>query len=249
MGGKGSGRRPRAETIAREIEKQRVVAQGQAAVADEMESELEFVPTPVKLQYVKQPTGSTIQVQGDAEREFYERQRDNYMQQYKFTEVSDLSDLDALLLHETLDFRYTSQLASGKAYDGRALVFGEEEQFRQNKLAEAKVIGDLKRQLGITRAARDQQQGNVADYIRELQRRAKEFGVYRDEQRSLSISLMKELESIVTTWQRSNETERRVVGIETEADIVTWILDTMLPRLHAFEAAFLAEQKKWRADL
>jgi hypothetical protein len=258
MGGPGSGRKKSAETIERELR----VAQGKPVVTPMQASRAraaaaktaatkKAVAKPPKLiaivlRKVAQPTGSAIEVQGKAEELFYNTQKAAYLDQNKFDAVSDLADLDALLMHELLDFRYTSQLSSGKMYDGIFLPFRLEEQFRQNKLAEAKIIGELKRQLGLTRASRDQQQGSVADYIANLRLRAREFGINRNNQAVEAITLMNELSSIVGTFDRSNEFERRKTGIETDEQIVAWVRDKMVPKFHSIDAEFRANgQKYW----
>jgi len=198
---------------------------------------------------VKQPTGSEITVQGEAEEKFYAQQRDKYVNEFKFESSADLADLDALLMHELLDYRYTTQLASGKAYDGRLLVYGEEDQLRQNKLAEAKVIADLKKQLGISRASRDGTQSDVYAYIQNLLKRGREFGAYRNDQIYRAIVLANELTSIVGTFDRSNENERRIVGYETEADIVNWVREKFIPQFREVDEAFQQGQKSWVGQL
>ncbi len=237
MGGPGSGRRKSAETIGAQMDQQTA----SATVA--------FQSAAPQLLTVTQPTGSDLKVQGKGEQQFYNRQKSLYLAQNKFEDVADLADLDALLMHELLDFRYSTQLASGETYDGIGLVYAAEEQLRQNKLAEAKVIGELKRQLGLTRASRDASTGSTADYIKELLKRAKEFGVNRNNQVVTAITLAMELTSIVETYDRSNTVERQVVGIEDEKDIVAWVRDTFIPGFAAVDLAFRESQTLWRGTL
>lgn len=236
MGGPGSGRRKAAQTIAQNLERD----MANVTVGD--------LPV-IELRVVKQPTGSELKVQGRDEEKFYNQQKRKYLDENKFDAISDLADLDALLMHELLDFRYSTQLASGKNYEGLFLNYAAEEQLRQNKLAEAKVIGELKRQLALNRASRDASQGSTADYIADLLKRAKEFGVNRDNQIMRAIVLANELRSIVETYDRSNLTERRVVGIESEEDIVTWVRETFIPQFAAVDLAFRENQRLWKGTL
>lgn len=238
MGGPGSGRRKSAETIGAQMGEQMATVNVGSTN-----------PPPPQLLTVTQPTGSDLKVQGKVEQQYYNRQKKLYLEQNKFEDVSDLADLDALLMHELLDFRYSTQLASGETYDGISLVYAAEEQLRQNKLAEAKVIGELKRQLGLTRASRDASSGSTADYIKELLKRAKEFGVNRDNQIVKAITLAMELTSIVETYDRSNTVERQVVGIEDEKDIVDWVRKTFIPGFAAVDLAFRESQRLWRGTL
>lgn len=237
MGGPGSGRRKAAQTIAEQIS--RDMAQVTTGGA----------PPVIELRVVKQPTGSELKVQGRDEERFYNQQKKKYLDENRFDAISDLADLDALLMHELLDFRYSTQLASGKNYDGLFLNYAAEEQLRQNKLAEAKVIADIKRGLALNRASRDASQGSTADYIADLLRRAKEFGVNRDNQIMRAIVLANELRSIVETFDRSNDVERRVVGIETVDDIVQWVRETFIPGFDEVDAAFRQNQKLWKGTL
>jgi len=203
----------------------------------------------IELRAVKQPTGSELKVQGRDEEKFYNAQKSKYLKENKFDAITDLADLDALLMHELLDFRYSTQLASGKNYEGLFLNYAAEEQLRQNKLAEAKVIGEIKRNLALNRASRDASQGSTADYIADLLRRAKEFGINRDNQIVTAIVLANELKSIVETFDRSNDVEKRVVGIETVDDIVQWVREQFIPRFDAVDLAFRENQKLWKGTL
>jgi thymidylate synthase len=236
MGGPGSGRRKQAETIAKSME------QNMAQVTTGS-------PAPIELREVTQPTGSVLKVQGRDEEKFYNAQKRKYLAENKFDAITDLADLDALLMHELLDFRYSTQLASGKNYEGLFLNYAAEEQLRQNKLAEAKVIGEIKKNLALNRAARDASQGSTADYISDLLKRAKEFGINRDNQIVKAIVLAQELKSVVETFDRSNDTEKRVVGIESEADIVQWVREKFIPGFDAVDLAFRENQKLWKGTL
>jgi len=236
MGGPGSGRRKAAETIA-------------AQMGQDMAQVSTGTTPAIELRAVKQPTGSELKVQGRDEEKFYNAQKSKYLKENKFDAITDLADLDALLMHELLDFRYSTQLASGKNYEGLFLNYAAEEQLRQNKLAEAKVIGEIKRNLALNRASRDASQGSTADYIADLLRRAKEFGINRDNQIVTAIVLANELKSIVETFDRSNDVEKRVVGIETVDDIVQWVREQFIPRFDAVDLAFRENQKLWKGTL
>lgn len=236
MGGPGSGRKKAAVTVAENL------ARDMAQVGTGS------LPA-IELRVVKQPTGSELKVQGRDEEKFYNQQKNKYLKENRFDAVSDLADLDALLMHELLDFRYSTQLASGMNYEGLFLNYAAEEQLRQNKLAEARVIGDLKRSLALNRASRDASQGSTADYIADLLKRAKEFGVNRDNQIVKAIVLANELRSIVETFDRSNDVERRVVGIESADDIVQWVRDVFIPGFDSVDQAFRQNQRLWKGTL
>lgn len=62
--------------------------------------------------------GKVTQVQTDQEAEYFEESRDAYLKQTKFTENTDLKDLDRLLVLELMVFRWTQHLSAGSDYDG-----------------------------------------------------------------------------------------------------------------------------------
>lgn len=205
--------------------------------------------TTIPLVKVTQPTGSTIEVQGPDEKKYYEGQKRKYLQENKFTAVTDLAELDKILFMELLDYRWTTWMARGKDYDGAWLSPAQEEQYRRNKNDAARITLDLKGKLGLTRDARTASEGSVPEYLEILRKRAKEFGVFRNNQIVKAIVLAKELKSIVLTYDRSNDVERRTVGIETEADIVQWVRETFIPQFESVDEQFRKEQKLWVGTL
>lgn len=62
--------------------------------------------------------GQQTQVMTDAEALYYESSRDAYMAQLKFTENTDLKDLDRLIVLELMVFRWQQWLFSGVDYEG-----------------------------------------------------------------------------------------------------------------------------------
>lgn len=212
--------------------------------------DVEFITdSKVKLVKVRQPTGADIEVQGQEEAKFYNAQKKKYLDENKFSAVTDLADLDKVLFFELLDYRWTLWLGRGKDYDGAWLTPGAEEQYRRNKNEGAKIVLALKEKLGLTKESRDATTGSVPEYIATLKRRAKEFGVMRNEQIVQAIVLAKELKSIVLSFDRMNDVERRVVGIESEADIVQWVRETFIPQFEAVDDRFREQQKLWVGTL
>lgn len=230
MGGPGSGRRKRVE------------AADPAGVAPATVTSSTTVP---ELK-VKSPAGDDVTVRGRPEKRFYERTRDAYLAENEFTASTDLADLGLVIFLETMQFRWQNWLGSGKDYDGQWLSAGQEEQFRRNIQDYGRSVLDAKTKLGLTRDVRLAEQASVVEYVSTLRRRALLFKKLRDEQIVQALVLFKELQSIVRTWRRSNERERRVVGFETEADIVEWLEEAAFPKFDAIDSHFRAtEQSKW----
>lgn len=277
MGGVGSGRRKSPETIAREmaeanaarVDARKATAKKavkkttakktaakktakKAAAKDETALELNF-PTGedrATLYEVKTPAGAAIRVQGRREQEFYKAQAKKYLEQNRFTQVADLTDLDQLLMQELLSFRWAQQLSAGQDYDNMFLTPAAEEQLRRNQIEAAKTIASIKTSLGLNRATRAASEGSVAEYLANLRRKAKEFGVHRNQQAVEAITLMNELASIVGTFDRSNDKEREKLGFTSEADIVAWVRDHAIPKFNKIDADFRAgNQKYWVGTL
>ena len=84
----------------------------------------------------------------------------------------------------------------------------------------------------------------------DVKRRAKLFGLHRENQLNVALALMNELSGIVGAYDRADEEERKKLGFETEGHILTWVREHMLPKFHEVDAYFIEnEQKLWKRDL
>lgn len=199
---------------------------------------------------VIQLNGQTIKVQGVEEQRFYTEQRQRYMDENAFTAMSDLADLDRLLFLELLDFRWRGWLSSGKDYDG-FLSPQQEEQTRKNLKENSPLISAVKNDLGLTKNQRDKEKAeSVGAYLTELKQRAKEHGIRREKQSTKAICLIKELFSLVGTYDRSNQLERGKIGLDTADDLLDWIRDVMKPQFDEIDQYFRDHsQKFWAGKL
>src|SRR4051812_38469215 len=73
-------------------------------------------PYGLQLYTVVSPTGSDFHLQTEGEAQWYERQRDQYLEHNRFTNVSDLEDLSRLLTMEIMVYRWTTWLTQGFDY-------------------------------------------------------------------------------------------------------------------------------------
>lgn len=202
-----------------------------------------------KLPKVKLVSGESIEVLNPQEKRWFERTRDTYLEESRFTEATDLRDLDRLLVHELMVYRWTCWLSSGVDYDGHLADEGDLQ--RNIKLYSAQVT-ELKMSMGMSKKARDQaaDRGTLADYISNLKMRAKAFGLHREKQLVKALALMEELSTVVGTFLRSDEEERKKFGFEDEAEIVEWISTVMLPEYRELDEYFRKnEQRYWVKDL
>ena len=194
---------------------------------------------------VKTVAGHSIEVMGAEEAKYYREQQKLYLAENKFTAVTDKADLDRLLFLELLIYRWTNWLASGRDYDG-ILAPAQEDQIRKNLKETSPLISAIKNDLGLTKSQRDKEAfESVGQYLTDLKARAKEHGVRREKQLTVAICLVKELFSLVGTYDRSNELERSKIGLESPDDILEWIRSHMKPEFDKVDDYFRENQQKF----
>lgn len=204
---------------------------------------------PLSLSYVETISGAKLPVLSDEEVDWVENTQKKYLEEHKFTERTDLNDLDRLISLELLQHRWSWYLAAEQDYLGNPVDMAE---LRRNVKDNSASINMLKRELNLNKSARDEalNKGNVADIITELRRRAKVFGNHRENQLRAALVLMNELSSVVNTFYRADDEEKKKLGFETEAQILEWLRDNAIPRYHEIDNHFREnEQKYWRRDL
>lgn len=193
-------------------------------------------------------SGKDVTVQTDAEAEWFIETRDAYLGELKFTEKTDLIDLDRMLVHELMVFRWTQHLSAGVDYDGDMV---NEKQLTGDLKLYSDQLNKIKESMGLSKKARDagEQEGNFGAWLADLKSRAKIFGVHREKQLTKALALMNELSTIIGAYDRADSEERRKLGFETELEIVDWVRTTMLPEFHALDAYFREhEQRYWIRD-
>jgi hypothetical protein len=102
-------------------------------------------PTTVKVKLV---SGEEITVLTPAEARWFESSRDTYMSQTKFTETTDLRDLDRLLFMELMVYRLSQYLAAGVDYDGFEI---DDTLLRRNVREYSEQITRVKGSMGLTK--------------------------------------------------------------------------------------------------
>jgi hypothetical protein len=199
---------------------------------------------PAEAQTVTTVAGEELTVLTPAERRWFESSRDTYIAQTKFTETTDLRDLDRVLFMELMTFRLSQQLAAGHDYDGFEI---DETLFRRHVREYSEQITRLKASMGLTKAARDEaaNDGDLSSYISNLRQRAKIFGIHREKQLTRALVLMNELASIVGAYDRSDAEERGKLGFENDKEIVDWVREIMLPEFKQIDEHFRANQQRY----
>lgn len=196
---------------------------------------------------VRSATGQEIELQHLREKRFFETARDKYVAENVFTAASDLRGLDRLLLFETQVLRWQWQLAAGIDYDLVELDVKEQAEIRRSIKETEALISQLQNDLSLTKAQRDKALtgDDVGQYLKNLQIRAKQFGVRRDAQIGKAIELLMETFSIAGSYQRSTEHERRKLGFETADDVLDWVMTVAKPQFDEIDAAFRKNQTMW----
>jgi hypothetical protein len=197
---------------------------------------------------VTTPSGQQTFVLGQAEEQFYVSQSQKYLDDYAYTNVSDLLDLDRLLFLELQAFRLSQWLGTGRDYDG---VLVDNTQQRRALKEASDLISKVKNDLGMTKSQRDKErEASVSAYLTTLKQRAKEFGVHREKQLIKGITLCQQLFSIIGSFDRADSIERDKLGFTSEAEIVDWIRTVMRPEFDAVDAHFRQNQQRyWLKDL
>lgn len=176
------------------------------------------------------------------EKDVFETTLKKYTEDYKFENISDLQDLDRLVSLELLSYRYTWWLVKGKDYDD--LQFAEKD-VRDHKQKVDQEIRALKKSLGMDRKNRfESEQQSVSEYLSSLLRRAKEFGIHRNNQVAKAIDIFEDLKTMIGLHDRTDEEERRHLGVDTD-QILDWIRNTAIPEYDEIDNAFRKEQRYW----
>lgn len=198
-----------------------------------------------ELPQVQTVSGQPLKVLNAAEQRWFNDSRDDYLTQTKFTENTDLRDLDRLLIMELMIFRLSQHLASGSDYEGFEI---DETLLRRNVRELSEQINRTKGAMGLTKKARDESaaEGDFSGWLTDLKVRAKIFGIHREHQLTKALVLMNELSAIVGAFDRSDAEERRKLGFEDEKEIVGWVRERMLPEYLELDTHFReTDQKYW----
>jgi hypothetical protein len=204
-------------------------------------------PAPQRQQIsVKLVSGESVQVQTPTEARWFNDTREAYRDQLRFTEITDLRDLDRVLVMELMIFRWTQWLASGKDNDGWDI--DNVDTIRRNIGDYSAQITKVKDSMGLSKKVRDDaaNDGNFSLWLQDLLSRARVFGFHRENQLQKALVLVQELSSIVGSFDRSDAEERGKLGFDSEHEILEWVRHTMLPEFRAIDEHFRDhEQRMW----
>lgn len=198
---------------------------------------------------VRMVSGKTSHVMTAAEQEWWNESRDAYMAQTKFTEVTDMRDMDRLLAMELMVFRWTQWMSAGLDYDGDMIVSEKDLQLQLKGYSDQ--ITKIKASMVLSKDARDAaaNEGNFARWFSDLKARARIFGIHREEQLQVALTLFNELSATVRVFLAADEEERGRTGLRTSDEVLRYINDDIIPRYKALDEYFQEhEQRLWVKD-
>lgn len=213
---------------------------------DEMQGNGSNNPYGIQLYTVISPTGSEVNLMSREEADWYENQKRKYLSEHKFSNVSDLNDLDRLLILEVMIYRWSQWITQGFDY---MMTMADPQQLQRNIKDYSTEVRQVKESLGIDKKARDKDKGeDLAGYINNLLKRAKQFGIHRNEQYEMAVTKIYELRSLVLTYDRCDDEEREELDLSIES-IMDWVRDNMIEEWDELENSFRKNQKMWLKEL
>jgi hypothetical protein len=189
------------------------------------------------------PSGGLFYVH-EREVAFFNDRCKKYQSDNHFTNVSDLMDLDRLLIAELLIWRWGNWVSQKRDHWGDPI---DENAYQKMIREHSGEVRMGKKALGLDKETRDKIRGedSVDAYIKGLRRRAKEFGYMRNAQAAKAIELWQELASIIILYNNCDKEEREQQHCTPE-EIMTWIADIGVPSFNAIDEEFRrTSQKTW----
>lgn len=169
-----------------------------------------------------------------------------YLADNACTNISDLQDIDRIVVMETLCWRWGNWLSQRADYWWDPIDEGDLSKQLKDTSAE---LRNLKKALGIDKVTRDKERGehSVSEYLANLRVRAREFGLMREEQLDKALELFNELASKVTLCENTTPDEQRELQCSVQ-DLYEWIRDDAIPAYEAIDEHFRNRpdgQKSW----
>lgn len=195
------------------------------------------------LKIVVTPSGTKFYVH-ESEVSYFQERVKKYQSDNHFTNISDLQDLDRLIIAELLVWRWGMWVSQKRDYWGEAIDENAWQKAIKEHSAEIRMI---KKSLGLDKETRDKQrgEGSVDAYLNSLRARAKEFGIVRNEQAAKSIELFQELKALIVLHENCDETERREQHVTID-DLMDWLKTTAIPEFDKIDEDFRqSSQKYW----
>ena len=203
-------------------------------------------PYGITLHPVDTPSGATLNLMAIEEQAYYAQRKTQYLTHNHFTNVSDLQDVDRLLTLEVMVYRWSVWLTRGFDY---VMSRVDEHALKTNIKEYSTEIRLLKQSLGLDKVTRERDKGeSVGDYLENLKRRARQFGIHRNNQYEVSVTMMARLKTMVNTLDRCDAEEREELDLSEES-ILEFIREQIIAPFDQIDEDFRKEQKVWIKEL
>jgi hypothetical protein len=194
---------------------------------------------------VSTPSGASITVMNQSEADYYDQVHQRYISDNKFKNVSDILELDRILVMELMCYRWGIWILAEEDYFGRKINPTEVQKSIETYSRE---IRGIKKDLGIDKSTRDKDKGDsVAEYIQMLGIRAKEFGIVRNKQSAKAIEILMEAKALITLYENSSDSERKEFKANFE-DIIDWF-KSKFDEFSDIDSDLRKDQAMWIRDL
>lgn len=157
---------------------------------------------------VNLPSGAIHYVLTDEEERYLRDRITRYLSDNHFVNVSDVQDIDKMIVFELLIHRWSLWLSKGRNYYDEDINIKQYSEMTHSYSTE---VRQLKKALGVDKTTRDRTRGDdsLASLWSNLQRRAAEFGYKRNEEFVQTITSFQRLKAILTFHDNADEIERK----------------------------------------
>lgn len=194
---------------------------------------------------VTTPAGASVTVMNQDEADYYNEVATRYQADNKFSNISDILELDRILTMELMCYRWSLWILTGHDYTGRRINPTEVQKSIETY---SKEIRGIKKDLGIDKSTRDKGGAeSVGEYIENLRVRAREFGITRNKQAVRAITLLMQLRALITLYDNSTESERKEFNVTAE-ELFQWIRE-QFEEFEEIDKALRENQKYWIREL
>lgn len=187
------------------------------------------------------PSGAPVSLLSQGEVDFYETNCDRYNTAFKLDNVSDILELDRILLLEVMVFRWGQwMLNQGLDYQNSPVNFDLSKNIKEF----SNEIRNIKAALGVDKKTRELSKGgNTANFINTLLERARQFGYHRNDQVIKAYTNWKELQGLITLYENCIPSERSEFACH-EPDIIDFIKEKC-EELDLIDERFRNEQQRY----
>lgn len=188
------------------------------------------------------PANGKFTVLTDTEEDAYNDLHKKYLDHNRFQNISDLQDLERIMMLEILILRYSNWMSTETDYFGELVDSKDMSRIIKDFSSE---LRQLKQSVGIDRSSRQKDHGeSVADYLEDLRIRAKEFGIIREDMLTKSITLFNELKALVTLHDNCTPDERKEQQCEMD-DLFDWLRTIAFPEFDKIDKHFVENTQKY----